>query len=51
MAIKKNVPLLDEYLTTKDEHKEQYQRKKDTQKQAKERRKFIRQLKEDRDYS
>jgi hypothetical protein len=42
---------LEDYIRQKDEFKEQYETKKQTQWQAKQRRKFIRELKEDRDYS
>lgn len=43
--------VLEEYIKTKDEFKEQYERKKATQTNAKQRRAFIRELKEDRDWS
>ena len=42
---------LQEYIRMKDENQEQYARKKVSQKQAKQRRQFIRELKEDREYS
>ena len=43
--------ILDEYIKTKDEFKEQYERKKSTQTQARNRRQQIRELKEDREYN
>lgn len=43
--------VLDEYIKTKDEFKEQYERKKSTQTQARNRRQQIRELKEDREYN
>lgn len=43
--------VLEEYIKAKEEHKEQYERKKATQLNAKQRRAFIRELKEDRDWS
>jgi hypothetical protein len=42
--------VLEEYIRTKEEFQEQYNKKKLTQKQAKQRREFIRELKEDRDW-
>lgn len=48
----KNQPpeMLEEYIRIKDEFKEQYDRKKKTQRDAKKRREFIRELKENRDW-
>ena len=43
--------VLEEYIKTKDEFKEQYERKKSTQAQARNRRQQIRELKEDREYN
>jgi hypothetical protein len=52
--MKKNTPkpeVLEEYIKIKDEFKEQWERKKQTQQEAKQRRNFVREMKEDRDYS
>ena len=43
--------LLEEYIHIKEEFKEQYNRKKHTQREAKKRREFIREMKENRDWS
>jgi len=52
MSNKKTKPeVLEEYVKQKDEHKEQYERKKATQRNAQQRRQFIRELKEDREYT
>jgi hypothetical protein len=51
---KKQTPkpeILEEYVKVKDEFKEQWERKKQTQRDAKQRRNFVREMKEDRDYS
>jgi hypothetical protein len=49
---KQEIPeVLEDYIKTKDEFKEQYERKKSTQAQARNRRQQIRELKEDRDYN
>lgn len=42
--------VLEEYIRIKDEFKEQYSRKKQTQKDAKKRRELIRDIKENRDW-
>jgi hypothetical protein len=49
MKNKKPEPLK-EYISLKEDFKNQFQKKKSTQQEAKERRKFIRELKEERDY-
>lgn len=41
---------LNDYIDIKQEFEQQYKQKKLTQKQAKERRRFIRELKEDQEY-
>jgi len=43
--------VLTEYIKVKEEYQEQYERKKATQRNAQERRQFIRDLKEDREWS
>jgi hypothetical protein len=42
---------LQEYIRIKEEHKEQYERKKITQVAARQRRQLIKELKEDRDWN
>jgi hypothetical protein len=42
--------VLEEYIRIKDEFKEQYSRKKQTQRDAKRRREYIRELKENREW-
>jgi hypothetical protein len=49
MKNKKPEPLK-EYISLKEDFKNQFQKKKSTQQEAKERRKFIRELKEERYY-
>jgi len=43
--------ILTEYIRAKEEYAEQYERRKATQRNAQERRQFIRDLKEDREYN
>jgi len=43
--------VLQEYIRIKEEHKEQYERKKASQAQARNRRQQLRDLKEDREYN
>ena len=51
MNKKRNQPKdLEEYVSFKEEFEQQYKQKKLTQKQAKERRRMIREMKEDQEY-
>lgn len=51
MNKKRNQPKdLEEYVSFKQEFEQQYKQKKYTQKQAKERRRMIREMKEDQEY-
>lgn len=51
MSKRKQTEPLEEYIRIKDEFKDQYQRKKQTQRNAKERRRIIREMKEDREWN